>query len=337
MTSNPLYLVNILLNSFLAFFAWTLIIEIFIGLFRIQKKRVRSTLRLLPFFSLLFDFIFSKYSISYWINPLNCASCVQKPFLETFFPHVKLYLSQNQTCLISYLGAEYHHSVYPIFLMILVLVSLYFMTRQVIQALYLTSSLRAILKNSILSTRPIHSLSLARMLSKYKVKIYISNEILIPLASYKKEIVIPQTTMDILTQQEFEAVVAHEFEHVKHNDSLVRMFYHFIAILFWWVPTNSWMKKIDHEQEMACDQNVLSYGLHEDSIASALLKVSKQVKDYKQISNNQWVCCLVEKTNPTMARIKAILGLSSQENIKISRFNFFWASMCLFFLLTCLF
>lgn len=337
MTSNPLYVLKFLVNSFLAFFIWALVVEIFMRVFRIRKPRVRSTLRLLPFFSLLFDVAFREYSITYWLNPLNCSSCVQKSFLETFFPHLQMYLSQNKMSLIHYLGADYHHSAVPLLLTFLVLVSIYFIARQIIQSFSLVSAIKKILSRSTLSTRPIYNIQLSRILNQYRVKIFISNEILIPLASYTKVIIIPQRSLEILTQQEYEAVIAHELEHIKYSDSFVRLFYHFVATLFWWVPTESWMKKMDHEQEMACDQNVLSYGLHEDSIASALLKVSRQIKDYKQVSNNQLICCLVDKTNPTKARIKAILGLYVPENIKFSRFNVLWATMCLLFLLTCLF
>ncbi|HEV8051895.1 MAG TPA: M56 family metallopeptidase [Parachlamydiaceae bacterium] len=335
MTSNPLYFLSFLTSSFLAFFVVALAIEMILPLFQIKNFRTRSTLRLLPFISLFIDVLFKNYSITTLINPFMCTSCSQKLYLENFQPQLKAYLSVNNTSLMRYLGTDYQHHLFTILMISLAGVSLYFVVRQLIQAYFLTKSIRSIRKNSTICNRPIHSIQLARMLNKYKVRIYISKEILIPLAYIKNVIIIPLSTMEILSQQEFEAVIAHEFEHVKYNDSLVRLFYRCTAILFWWVPTESWIKKIEQEQELACDQNVLSYDLKKESIASALLKVTKQIRNVQQIKNGS-VCYLLNETNPTKARIKAILGLNAQDSEKISTLNFIWATVSLFFLLICL-
>lgn len=335
MTSNPLYFLSFLTSSFLAFFVVALAIEILIPLFQVKNYRTRSLFRLLPFFSLFVDLLFKKYSITTLINPFMCTSCSQKLFLENFHPQLKAYLSLNNTSLMRYLGADYQHHLFTILLISLAGVSLYFVVQQLIQAYFLTVSIRTIRKNSTICNRPIHSIQLARMINKYKVKIYISKDIQIPLAYFKSVIIVPQITLEILSQQEFEAVIAHELEHVKYNDSIVRLFYRCTAILFWWVPTESWIKKIEQEQELACDQNVLNYDLKKESIASALFKVTKQIRNIQQIKNKS-VCYLLNESNPTKARIKAILGLNAHNNEKISKLNFVWASVIIFFLMICL-
>lgn len=335
MTSNPLYFLSFLTGSFLAFFVVALAVEVLIPLFKIKNYRVRSGMRLLPFFSLFVDLLFKKYSITTLINPFLCTSCSQKFFLQNFFPQLHECLSKNNISLMRHLGAEYQHHLFTIMLISLAGVSLYFVVQQLVQAYFLTASIRSIRKNSTSCTRPIHSIQLAHMLNKYRVKIYISKEIQIPLAYFKNVIIVPQKTMEILSQQEFEAVIAHELEHVRYNDSIVRLFYRCTAILFWWVPTESWIKKIEQEQELACDQNVLNYDLKKESIASALFKVTKQIRNIQQIKNRS-VCYLLNETNPTKARIKAILGLNALDSEKISPLNFAWASVILFFLMICL-
>jgi beta-lactamase regulating signal transducer with metallopeptidase domain len=337
MITNPLMLLSLLTSAFIAFFLGAISIEIIVRLFKIKNHRLRSSLRLFPFLNLIFDFMFSKYSISYWVNPLSCASCAQKFYLGTFFPQLNSYLSTHQISLIRYLGENYHHTMYTIVLITLALVSAYFVLRQLIQTISLTRYVHSIIKKSQINQRPIENIQLARELIKHRIKIYVSNAITIPLAFYKGAIIIPKTSIDILNQDEFEAVIAHEFEHIKCHDPFIRLFYRGVATLFWWIPTDSWIRKIEKDQELACDHNVLKYGFKEASIATALFKVAKQIKNYKCKENSHSLCYLLDETNPTKVRIKSILGLLDQKEEKISKFYFALATISLGFLLTCFF
>lgn len=330
MTSNPFYLLTILTSSYLAFFSWALIVETLIVFFKIQKHRIRTTLRLLPFLSLIIDILFKNYSIANFINPLSCASCIQKLFLENFYPQLKVYLTCNGLSLTKHLGAAYQHSIFSIILAAFAITSAFFALRYLLQAVKGYLTIRSLVGKGVVSTRPINNMHLARKLILNKIQIYISDEIQIPLATFRKLIMIPASTMDLLSQDEFEAVIAHELEHVLNRDSIARLFFYFISILFWWVPTRSWIKKIEQEQELACDQNALSYGLQKESLASALLKVTKQLK-----ASNQPVCYLTGEMNMTTTRIKTILGIGNALGDQISRFNIFLISVGIVLLLIC--
>lgn len=145
---------------------------------------------------------------------------------------------------------------------------------------------------SFLISASLANSALATSLITHNIKILTSSSILIPFATYKKSIVIPENMENILSRKEFEAVVAHELEHIRNFDPYIRIFYQFLAAFFWWLPTNSWIKKLEQDQEMACDHSVLNYGLNKESIASAILKLTRHVKAQPNF------CCLVDSKHP---------------------------------------
>jgi Zn-dependent protease with chaperone function len=302
MISNPLYLLSMLSSPLLAFSTIALATEMALRIFSIQGHRIRSTLRLLPFLGLLVDVLFSKYSIAYWINPLSCASCVQNFFLTLFFPELKAYLTENQISLINYLGNTNEHSFFSAIFILFAFTSLFFFVRKLLQLFYYAYFLQIIIKKGDPCDRMIQSERLESTLQRHNVKIYTSDLIEIPFALHSNVIVMPRNIIDILSQEEFEAVIAHEWEHIKFRDTFVRPAYHLLSALFWWVPTSSWIKKLELEQEMACDQNVMKYDFRLDTIASALMKVVRRVK------KTQSICCFNDGFSPTLYRLRALIG-----------------------------
>ncbi|MBA2727675.1 MAG: M56 family metallopeptidase [Parachlamydiaceae bacterium] len=330
MISNPLFLISVLSSSLLAFFTMAFAVEIFQKIFVIKQHRIRSTLRLLPFLSLMVDILFNRYSLSNWINPLSCTSCVQKLILEFLFPNLKEHLIENDLSLIRYLGGEYQHGFYAIIFMSFIFVSILFAARKLVQAYFLSHSIKSIVKNSLPCDFQILNSHLLKKLQTSQASIYFSDEIQIPLAAYGKVIIIPTKASSILSQQEFEAVIAHELEHINYQDPLARLLYQLMATLCWWIPTASWIKKIEQEQELACDQNAVKYGLQPESIASALVKVAKHTKTHQSL------CYFTTPANPTVARIHAVLGIPCVEDKNILSFNLFGLSLGFLLLMACL-
>jgi len=124
MISNPFFLLSILIGSLLAFFTTAFAVEILIKIFQVQQHRVRSMLRLIPLVSLFVDLLFGQSSITQWINPLKCVSCVQKFFLEIFFPSLKAQLDEKQMSLVNYLDTNQQHPLFPAFFIAFVLITL---------------------------------------------------------------------------------------------------------------------------------------------------------------------------------------------------------------------
>lgn len=303
MIANPFYLLSLLTSSFLAFFTVAFVIE----LFQIKNHRLRSCLRILPLLSLVIDFFFNQYSLASWMNPLSCASCVQNFVLDVFFPDLKAYLNENHISLIHYLGKDHQHLFFSAVCIAFIAASCCFVLRTVFHTFSLMRFLRSIIKNASFCTHPIENRKLARLLQKKKVRIYVSDEIQVPLAYSFNVIIIPQKICS-LHQAEFDAIVAHELEHLKAKDPLTRLLIYVIGSLFWWVTMSSWLKKIEQDQEMACDQSILKYGLKAESIASALVKVTKQVRAERTL------CYFSNQTHCTLARLQALLGLSSEHS-----------------------
>ncbi len=330
MISNPFFLLSLVLSSILAFFTMALVVEAFLKIFRCKNFRVRASLRMLPFLSLIVDLVWNQYSISHWISPLSCASCVQKLMLEVFTPQVKSYLAENQTSLIQYLGADYEHTVFSGIFMVFAGISLFFVSKILLQSLFLIRSMHAKGRKSKISWDGILNYSLKNALKNSEVEIYFSSEAQVPLTVYPKTILLPENTQKVLSQQELEAVVAHELGHIRSWDPITRLIMNAIALFFWWVPSYSWIKKIEQDQEMACDQNVFTYDIPGDFIASALCKVARQIKAH------QALCYFHAQKSSSLVRIEQVLGLRRDVSSSIMDLNFFGVFVAGMLVLLCM-
>lgn len=330
MISNPFFLLSLFFNSFLAFFIVAFIVDASIKILSIERYRIRATLRLLPFLSLLFDFLLNQYSIASWINPLSCTSCLQKFILWLFFPELKAHLAQNQISLLNYLGLTYQYSLFSALFIVLVAISFCSVLIQLIRAFSLMHSLHSIAKRAALCGQLVLSTRLQEVLIKKNAVICCSDETQIPLAVYPNVIIIPQKTVEILSSDELQAVIAHEWEHIKYRDPLIRLLCHSIAAFFWWVPTAYWMKDIEHEQEIACDQNTSEYNVDGEAIASALLKVIKQV------NKQQLICYFTAQQQGILVRMQVALGVGKKKEKAFFTHKFFTLFYTAFFLLICM-
>lgn len=73
------------------------------------------------------------------------------------------------------------------------------------------------------------------------------------------------------------AVLLHESAHVQRRDCLAKYMAHVSRTLLWWNPL-AWVMvaRLDREQELACDDAVLSAGVSADSYAKVLLDVARE-------------------------------------------------------------
>ncbi len=322
MSSNPFFLISLLISAIIAFSTVAIAVEITLAFLKNRLNgRTRSILRSLPFISLLTDLLSSSFSFSYLFNPLNCSSCIQKLILAVWFPDTKNYLDANEISLLRYLGEGIPHAgLYAIGAIGLATITIILLIKKAHQ-LYLTSQLLTELeKRSRLCCRPIENDLLSNAMMKEGIKVYVSPIIDSPLAAHSKLIFIPCVIEETFSQQEFEAVLAHEVEHIRWKDSQVRLLLQLIATLFWWVPTYSWRKRLEFDQEVACDQSVSRYGLPHTSLASALVKVCTKAKE----KADQQLCYLTEKKHDSLRRLEAML---SSNDTTTKRFE--WISFIL--------
>lgn len=307
MISNPFFLISILISALIAFVTVVAIVESSLILFKIKQGRVRSILRFFPFISLFLDLILNSFSIGYWLNPLNCSSCVQKLLLTLFFPELKGYLYSHEISLLTYLGSGISHTIFSAAFVLFSAVISYFTLRILSIAFIFVRALRYRMESEDICCRPIENALLAASVQKNNVKIFASEKVAIPMATYFKAIFIPKKIVEQLPQAEFEAIIAHELEHVLWKDPTIRLFSQFISAIFWWVPTHLWQKKLEFDQEIACDQSILKYGLKEEFLASALVKVATTAKE----KSHEAFCYLSNEKHPSLRRVQIMLGLAS--------------------------
>lgn len=330
MISNPFFLLSIVLSTTLAFFTVAFLIESAIKIFHIRRPRMLAFLRVIPFISLMADPIFECYSLAHWINPLSCKSCLQKLFLESFNPQLKAYLSENKISLLKYLAIDHSHSIFSAIFVAFILLTCAIGSFKLLKALLLARRLRSILANAALYSKPLLNPLLTGALKRAQVDIYASCEVPMPLATYSRAIIIPNEMFENLAPQEFEAVIAHELEHIKTYDPILRLLVQLIAGLFWWVPTHMWIKKIEQDQEIACDQSINKYGIKGESLASALVKVTRHVKSHPAF------CYFARNRKPAMERIQMILGINPMKENHLFGLNFMIIVAGLLFLIVCI-
>jgi beta-lactamase regulating signal transducer with metallopeptidase domain len=207
--------------------------------------------------------------------------------------------------LISYLGLQISQILFLIGFVFFWARTLYFTSRVLLEGLFFVKKLKSMMKRDSLCNRPIMNLSLLQTLQKNNVKIFSNADISIPMATYFKSIFIPNDIVEDFSQGEYEAIIAHELEHVLWKDQIVRLLTQLVAKIFWWVPTSAWLKKLEFDQELACDQNIAKYGLDNKYLASALIKVTRSAKK----NTYKTICFLSNETHPTLKRIQIILGM----------------------------
>lgn len=311
MINSPFYLVSIMLSTILAFFTTAFLVELALNAMNGKRYRTRFLMRLLPYGFLLMDRIFGCFSLGNWFNPLNCESCVQKIVLEAYFPDLKQHLTTNEISLVRHLSFENSHIIFSVLFYLFCAISLFKLAQVVYQSFAVNQALQNLKSNRMKCTRAILNGSLQKLLIYYRVNVWITPDVSGPMVSWNREIYLPKEISEELDQQEFESILAHEMEHVRWRDSWTNLMLSSAAAIFWWIPIESWYKKVEQDQEMACDANIIRYDLEEEYLASALVKVSKELKN----KSLKAFCYFAKSPSRTKNRLEALLGNDSPYKI----------------------
>ena len=114
--------------------------------------------------------------------------------------------------------------------------------------------------------------------SRHRVTVRESSSLFEPavLGVYSPVLLWPAGLSSHLTDAEIEAIVAHEFSHVRRRDNLTGLVQMFAETLFWFHPLVWWMgARLIDARERACDQEVLGRGVHPATYAEGLLSVCR--------------------------------------------------------------
>ena len=108
---------------------------------------------------------------------------------------------------------------------------------------------------------------------KTEVQILASTHVDMPMVfgHIKPVILLPVTMLSGLSQDQLEAIFAHELAHIRRNDYLVHLAQSVIEAVFFFNPFIWWLSKfINQEREQCCDDLALEYCSNPVSYAEAL-------------------------------------------------------------------
>ncbi|MFC3879447.1 M56 family metallopeptidase [Algoriphagus namhaensis] len=125
----------------------------------------------------------------------------------------------------------------------------------------------------------------------------------------KPVVLIPSALIFHLSPQQLEAILAHELAHVKRNDYLINLIQSSLEVLFFYHPCFWWMSQTIKElRENAADDLVVKSGVAPDTLAFALA----EVLNFANQPQTELALAAAKKRNPTLQRIKRILGHPAQ-------------------------
>lgn len=295
MDKASFFILNIFLNSLLAFFTTVLLIEGIVFLFRIRQGRIAAVLRMIPILKLpldLFLYDFTRWAYVQGINPLYCEEGTRSlsvffgwidnfaglPFLS-ITSGIQMLLPGNITFT---LADTLCHLTNPLLLNLLasslLLVTFVLFTRKCILFYQSKTALNALEKSAETCLRKIENSILISSLTKYPLRISTLSTLkgspfvaglISPL------VYIPQDLSQELSKEEYEAVLAHEIEHIRNKDNWSRLILDLIRSIFWWIPLKWLYARIEEGQEIGCDLKCQKYGIQPVDLATAISKSAR--------------------------------------------------------------
>jgi len=150
-----------------------------------------------------------------------------------------------------------------------------------------------------------------------KVGVYLSDLVNSPVTiGYLKPIILlPVAAMNHLSTLQVEAILLHELSHIRRYDYLVNLLISVINTVLYFNPfVKLFMKSIEEEREICCDQLVLQFGYDKVGYASALLALEK-------LSVTQQILALgASGSNYLLNRIEKIVGMEKKKGFKRNQF-----------------
>lgn len=90
---------------------------------------------------------------------------------------------------------------------------------------------------------------------------------------FRPVLVLPEGIIERFTSAHLDAILAHEFCHVRRRDNLAAAIHMLVEALFWFHPLVWWIgARLVEERERACDEEVLQLGSQPNVYAESILK-----------------------------------------------------------------
>ncbi len=288
------YALNIIVNSILTFFTLVFFVQLVIFFFRVKQSRFRVLLFCIPILKLAVDpflYDFEYWALAHQINPfevevgsrnislyfLDLKNIHQLTDLIPFSTGIRISLNKGQ---MTFTVADLLMlSLSPVLVktLVVVVVLLTFIQMNIYLRRFAESArfLSYIVQTSVPCLLPILNPMLLTKMKK--IKLLESSLIRVPCAFgvFRKQVCFPKGLSEQLLQEEFEAIIAHELEHLRWYDGVIRFICELCRNLFWWIPTGWWMRRIESSQEAACDAGMSRFNIAALDLASAIVKTAK--------------------------------------------------------------
>ncbi len=314
---------NLIINSFLTFLTIAILIQMVIYIFRIKSPRVRVILLCIPFLKLALDpflYDFQNWALLQQINPLEAEIGSRSLLINIGYPLntcfvIGLFVNNVSTFSLADLAVL---SLNPLairgFVVIILLITLGLFLCFALRLYKSVGTLSVIVKKSRPLLRPLQNQKLIEKIKRIDSQLILSSEVKAPCAFgvFAKWICFPEELVDKLTQEEFEAIIVHELDHLHWYDGVIRMMVLSLSTLFWWIPTKGWLKQLEYTQEMACDAKIHNFNITPLNLASAMLKTASAANKRPAFL---FSTCFIEKGS-VMHRLQALSKVSLKKTNK---------------------
>ena len=124
----------------------------------------------------------------------------------------------------------------------------------------------------------------------------------------------PAGIEDRLSDEQIDAILAHEVAHVRHRDNLAAVVHMLVEAVFWFHPLTWWIgARLVDERERACDEDVVQRGMAPDVYAESILKT---VRFYVE---SPLVCVAGVTGSDLKKRVEHIMRNDSRFALSIAR------------------
>jgi beta-lactamase regulating signal transducer with metallopeptidase domain len=282
------YAFNIVVNSLPSFLTTILLIEFFLFLFRIKQPRIKAICRALPFFKICVDLVLyqhANWALLHEVNPLlaevgtrQLAIIINPSALKNPFAGIQFSMQDGKTFSLADVIAL---SIDPFWVQVVVITAFvgasFALLRYLIMIFREKQRVAQIVQASHPIVLPVQP-PLAAWMHKKRITLATSTAIDSPCIA-GKIILFPAVLIDALSQEEREAVIAHEIAHCQWKDCGLRLACAFVGALFWWTASGWWQKRVEEMQEQAADTMVDRFEISRCALAQAVLKTARQAKE----------------------------------------------------------
>ncbi len=324
-----IYGCNLIVNSLLAFTTTVLLVYLLIFGFRIKQPRIKAILLSLPIIKLTIDpllYDFDSWALMHHMNPLDAevgsrmlsAMICFPTSMADIFPvttSIGLYLNDGRTFTPGDIAAlTLSTSILKGIILATAVISLSLLGIFLMQLIISARHLSRLIQSASSCTHAVQNPQLKHKLEQTNSKLIVSSEIDLPCAFgiLRKWICFPPNLIEQLSLDELEAVVAHEINHLRWFDSIVRALSQCISAVFWWIPTAWLINQIEWSQETACDHYVSRLNISKLALASAMVKT---VKANRCSTTTVLLSTRLVNTNVFSKRIQTLL----EEPAKLSK------------------